>query len=61
MTSNVGSQTIAKGGNGLGFETEENGNETHQHNRVKGLVADEIKQYFRPEFLNRLDDIILFC
>ncbi len=59
MTSNVGSKAIEKGGTGFGFETNSDGNEA-QYQRVKELVNDEMKQYFRPEFLNRLDDIIVF-
>jgi ATP-dependent Clp protease ATP-binding subunit ClpC len=59
MTSNIGSKVIEKGGSGLGFEWEENQAEA-QYNRVRNLVQDDLKQYFRPEFLNRLDDIIVF-
>merc|ERR1711976_704252 len=36
------------------------GSEEESYNKVKALVNDELKQYFRPEFLNRLDDIIVF-
>ena len=59
LTSNVGSKVIEKGGGGLGFELSENANDT-QYNRIKALVNEELKQYFRPEFLNRLDEIIVF-
>jgi ATP-dependent Clp protease ATP-binding subunit ClpC len=59
MTSNIGSRVIEKGGGGLGFESFENRSES-QYNRVRSLVNDELKQYFRPEFLNRLDEIIVF-
>ena len=59
LTSNVGSKVIEKGGGGLGFDLSENSNDT-QYNRIKGLVNEELKQYFRPEFLNRLDEIIVF-
>jgi ATP-dependent Clp protease ATP-binding subunit ClpC len=31
-----------------------------QYNRIRSLVNEELKQYFRPEFLNRLDEIIVF-
>ncbi len=59
MTSNIGSRVIEKGGGGLGFEIA--GDETDaQYNRIRNLVNEELKQYFRPEFLNRLDDIIVF-
>ncbi|MBD1805184.1 ATP-dependent Clp protease ATP-binding subunit [Microcoleus sp. FACHB-SPT15] len=59
MTSNIGSKVIEKGGGGLGFEFGENLAES-QYNRIRSLVNEELKQYFRPEFLNRLDEIIVF-
>lgn len=59
MTSNIGSKVIEKGGGGLGFEFEENSADA-QYNRIRTLVNEELKQYFRPEFLNRLDEIIVF-
>jgi ATP-dependent Clp protease ATP-binding subunit ClpC len=59
MTSNIGSKVIEKGGGGLGFEFSENESDA-QYNRIRNLVNEELKQYFRPEFLNRLDEIIVF-
>jgi ATP-dependent Clp protease ATP-binding subunit ClpC len=59
MTSNIGSKVIEKGGGGLGFEFEDDRAEA-QYNRIRSLVNEELKQYFRPEFLNRLDEIIVF-
>jgi ATP-dependent Clp protease ATP-binding subunit ClpC len=59
MTSNIGSKVIEKGATGLGFELSQDVGET-QYNRIKSLVNEELKQYFRPEFLNRLDEIIVF-
>jgi ATP-dependent Clp protease ATP-binding subunit ClpC len=59
MTSNIGSKVIEKGGGGLGFEFDDNQAEA-QYNRIRSLVNEELKQYFRPEFLNRLDEIIVF-
>jgi ATP-dependent Clp protease ATP-binding subunit ClpC len=59
MTSNIGSKVIEKGGGGLGFEFEDDQAES-QYNRIRSLVNEELKQYFRPEFLNRLDEIIVF-
>jgi ATP-dependent Clp protease ATP-binding subunit ClpC len=59
MTSNVGSRVIEKGGGGFGFEYAEDESES-QYNRIRALVNEELKQYFRPEFLNRIDDIIVF-
>ncbi|ERN42931.1 ATPase with chaperone activity, ATP-binding subunit [Rubidibacter lacunae KORDI 51-2] len=59
MTSNIGSKVIEKGGGGLGFELETDSSES-QYNRIRSLVNEELKQYFRPEFLNRIDEIIVF-
>ncbi|MCS6783010.1 MAG: ATP-dependent Clp protease ATP-binding subunit [Gloeomargarita sp. SKYBB_i_bin120] len=59
MTSNIGSKVIEKGGGGLGFELGEDKEDT-QYNRIRNLVNEELKQYFRPEFLNRIDEIIVF-
>ncbi|KOP28247.1 Clp protease ClpX [Hapalosiphon sp. MRB220] len=59
LTSNIGSKVIEKGGGGIGFEFAEDQSES-QYNRIKFLVNEELKNYFRPEFLNRLDEIIVF-
>ena len=59
MTSNIGSKVIEKGGGSLGFEFNTNEEEAN-YNRIRNLVHEELKQYFRPEFLNRVDEIIVF-
>lgn len=59
LTSNIGSKVIEKGGGGIGFEFADDASDS-QYNRIKSLVNEELKQYFRPEFLNRLDEIIVF-
>ncbi len=59
MTSNIGSKVIEKGGGGLGFEFSQNEAEAG-YNRIRTLVNEELKAYFRPEFLNRIDDMIVF-
>ncbi len=59
MTSNIGSRVIEKGGGSLGFDLAEDG-ATAQYNNIRSLVQEEMKQYFRPEMLNRLDEIIVF-
>ena len=59
MTSNIGSKVIEKGGSGIGFDVSDNIADSH-YNRIRSLVNEELKQYFRPEFLNRLDEIIVF-
>lgn len=60
MTSNIGSRVIEKGGGGLGFEVSSEAAAASQYSRVRSLVNEELKQYFRPELLNRLDEIIVF-
>jgi ATP-dependent Clp protease ATP-binding subunit ClpC len=60
MTSNIGSKVIEKGGGGLGFEFATENAADAQYNRIRSLVNEELKQYFRPEFLNRVDEIIVF-
>ncbi|AFZ17388.1 ATP-dependent Clp protease ATP-binding subunit [Allocoleopsis franciscana] len=59
MTSNIGSKVIEKGGGGLGFDWSENQADA-QYRGISSLVNEELKAYFRPEFLNRLDEIIVF-
>ncbi|HBE19800.1 MAG TPA: ATP-dependent Clp protease ATP-binding subunit ClpC [Cyanobacteria bacterium UBA11149] len=59
MTSNIGSKAIEKGGSGFGFQSEENMAES-RYKYIRDRVNEELKQSFRPEFLNRLDDIIVF-
>ncbi|NEQ43649.1 MAG: ATP-dependent Clp protease ATP-binding subunit [Leptolyngbya sp. SIOISBB] len=61
MTSNIGSQVIEKGGSGMGFDTAVAADEaTTRYNNIRSLVKEEMKQYFRPELLNRLDETIVF-
>ncbi|BAU40557.1 ATP-dependent Clp protease ATP-binding subunit [Leptolyngbya sp. O-77] len=57
FTSNIGSRVIQKGGSGLGFEL---GEGDSQYTRIRDRINDELKQSFRPELLNRLDEIIVF-
>ena len=57
MTSNLGTRDIAKGQN-LGFSREND--KAGDYDRMKVKVNDELKQHFRPEFLNRIDDIVVF-
>ncbi|AEE78467.1 Clp ATPase [Arabidopsis thaliana] len=59
MTSNVGSSVIEKGGRRIGFDLDHDEKDS-SYNRIKSLVTEELKQYFRPEFLNRLDEMIVF-
>ncbi len=57
MTTNLGTRDISKGFN-LGFAAQ--GDTATGYDRMKAKVADELKQHFRPEFLNRIDDIVVF-
>ena len=59
LTSNVGSKAITGGGGGFGITVEEDQEEAN-YNRIRSRVNDELKAQFRPEFLNRLDDVIVF-
>jgi ATP-dependent Clp protease ATP-binding subunit ClpC len=59
LTSNIGSQVIEKGGSSLGFDLATDAANS-QYNNIRNLVNEEMKQYFRPELLNRLDEIIVF-
>mmetsp|Transcript_99257 Transcript_99257/g.320109 ORF Transcript_99257/g.320109 Transcript_99257/m.320109 type:complete len:1093 (+) Transcript_99257:49-3327(+) len=62
MTSNLGSRSVQKGaagGMGMGFGTEEDADE-QSYARMKDLVHEEMKSFFRPEFLNRLDEMVVF-
>ena len=56
MTSNVGARDITKG-KGLGFTT---GDSVQSFERMQEKVKEELKVVFNPEFLNRLDDVIVF-
>ncbi len=59
MTSNVGARSIEQLVP-VGFATSESNDPEATYKRMKSMVADEMKRTFRPEFLNRLDDIIIF-
>ncbi len=57
MTTNLGTRDISKS-LGLGFSAADD--DLGNYERMKGKVADELKSHFRPEFLNRIDDVIVF-
>ena len=59
MTSNVGASLIQNTGS-LGFTTAEN-EKKDRYEKLKETVNEEMKKSFRPEFLNRVDDIIVFA
>ena len=57
MTTNLGTRDINKGVL-TGFQSADH--QTHDYARMKSKVSEELKQHFRPEFLNRVDDTIVF-
>jgi ATP-dependent Clp protease ATP-binding subunit ClpC len=57
MTTNLGSRDVSKGQT-LGFAPENDDESAYE--RMKAKVQQELKQHFRPEFLNRIDDVIVF-
>ena len=63
MTSNIGAKTIAKH-NPLGFKVNNNKEEIEkehdEYDKMKEQVLAQLKEFFRPEFLNRIDEIIVF-
>ena len=62
MTSNVGALDVNKNNKSLGFSISANKEEEikSDYNNMKEIVMDKLKQNFRPEFINRIDDIIVF-
>ncbi|MEZ6235205.1 MAG: ATP-dependent Clp protease ATP-binding subunit [Phycisphaerales bacterium] len=56
MTSNIGADLI-KGGGGFGFQVRSG---EVNYDNIKSILMKEIERFFRPEFINRLDDIIVF-
>jgi len=58
MTSNVGAKKVSDFGNGVGFSTSSSENQKYEVR--KSIIQKALKQQFNPEFLNRIDDVILF-
>jgi len=58
MTSNIGARQLKDFGQGIGFNT--NAKKANADNHSKGIIQKALKSAFSPEFLNRIDDIILF-
>lgn len=56
MTSNVGAREVKDMGSGVGFRTSNNSN----NDRIRSLIEGALKRVFRPEFLNRVDDVVFF-
>ncbi|WP_457568789.1 ATP-dependent Clp protease ATP-binding subunit [Desulfurobacterium sp.] len=61
MTSNLGAKHLVSAQKGMGFDTgTEEDMERKAFERMKSFVMDEVKRYFKPEFINRLDEIVVF-
>ena len=61
MTSNVGAEHILSAGNHLGFDAKDaSGDEKDAFERVRATVLEDLRHTFRPEFLNRIDETIVF-
>ncbi len=58
MTSNIGAKRVSEFGGGVGFNTSTS--ETQKYEVRKSMIQKALKQQFNPEFLNRIDDVILF-
>jgi ATP-dependent Clp protease ATP-binding subunit ClpC len=56
MTTNLGTRDIARGAMGFNLE----GDDAGDYDRMKGKVTEELKKHFKPEFLNRVDETIIF-
>jgi len=58
MTSNIGARQLKDFGQGVGFSTSAKTNQAEQHSR--GVIESALKRAFAPEFLNRVDDVVVF-
>jgi len=58
MTSNIGARQLKEFGQGVGFTTKAKKENVEEHNR--GVIESALKKAFAPEFLNRIDDVIIF-
>ena len=58
MTSNIGTRQLKDFGQGVGFNTSARKNNASEHS--KGVIENALKRTFAPEFLNRIDDVVLF-
>jgi len=58
MTSNIGSRQLKDFGQGVGFATSSRSSQADEH--ARGVIENSLKKAFAPEFLNRVDDVIVF-
>ncbi len=59
MTSNIGAKFLTSDGNSLGFKGSSE-DEKEKHNNIRKFIMAEVKKKFRPEFLNRIDELVVF-
>lgn len=59
MTSNIGMAELNRQA-AIGFKTKDKASTKERYEAIRSRVQDELKQYFRPEFLNRLDKVVIF-
>jgi len=57
MTSNIGTRQLKDFGQGVGFSTNSN---SHCNEYAKSVIQNALKKTFSPEFLNRIDDVVIF-
>ena len=60
MSSNLGSTLLREHTKSMGFTAEHKEGETTDFEEIKGKIMDTVKRTFRPEFINRIDEIIVF-
>ena len=60
MTSNIGTSSIDLGQASIGYRAKATDTDEAAHERMKEMVLEKVKQTFRPEFLNRVDEVIVF-
>ena len=58
MTSNIGSRQLQDFGQGVGFSTGTKHDQSESH--TKSVIEGALKKFFSPEFLNRIDDVVVF-
>ncbi|MBQ7751893.1 MAG: ATP-dependent Clp protease ATP-binding subunit [Clostridia bacterium] len=60
MTSNLGAKDILNTTSKMGFGTEDTSSQKDEHDRIEEKVMQKVKEAFKPEFLNRIDEIVVF-
>ena len=58
MTSNIGARQLQDFGTGMGFATKSKEAETNKNSKI--IIQNALKKTFSPEFLNRIDDVVIF-